>query len=158
MKKSPLPYKNKKKKGRIKMRVEIEFLAIREEKLEQINDWCNSLKITLMSGHPQEKDYVLFKNGETAFVLAHGSEDGFIQLKNKLYKPEQVVQAFAPIAKKQGISTIYSLCCYGGVQPTVEAEGVTLTSFHPSRKEVEVLPLMENISFMFDVTEEEFMN
>ena len=97
-------------------------------------------------------------DGKTAFLLAHGSEDGFIQLKNKLYKPQQVVQAFAPLAKKQGIKTIYSLCCYGGVQPTVEAEGVTLTSFHPSRKEVEVLPLMENISFMFDVTEEELEN
>ena len=140
------------------MRVEIEFLAIREEKLEQIHNWCDSLRIALVANKIQEKDYVLFLNGKTAFLLAHGSKDGFIQLKNKLYKPEQVVQAFAPLAKKQGISTIYSICCYGGVQPTVEAEGVTLTSFHPSRKEVEVLPLMENISFMFDVTEEEFMN
>ena len=140
------------------MRVEIEFLAIREEKIEQINNWCNSLRIALIANKIQEKDYVLFLNGKTAFLLAHGSEDGFIQLKNKLYKPQQVVQAFAPLAKKQGIKTIYSLCCYGGVQPTVEAEGVTLTSFHPSRKEVEVLPLMENISFMFDVTEEELEN
>lgn len=140
------------------MKVEIEFLAVQEKKLEQLNSWCNSLRVASIKNIPQEKDYVLFKNGETAFVLAHGSEDGFIQIKNKLYKPEQVVQAFAPLAKKQGIKTIYSLCCYGGVQPTVEAEGVTLTSFHPSRKEVEVLPLMENISFMFDVTEEELEN
>ena len=112
----------------------------------------------MISQKEQDKDYVLFKNGEEAFLLAHGSEEGMIQLKNKLYTPQQVVQALAPLAKKQGINKIYSLCCFGGVQPTVEYDGVTLQSFHPSRKEVEVLPLMDDISFVFDVTEEEFEN
>ena len=140
------------------MKIEIEFLSISENKLEKLYNWCNSLRVALISQKEQDKDYVLFKNGEEAFLLAHGSEEGMIQLKNKLYTPQQVVQALAPLAKKQGINKIYSLCCFGGVQPTVEYDGVTLQSFHPSRKEVEVLPLMDDISFVFDVTEEEFEN
>lgn len=140
------------------MKIEIEFLSISENKLEKLYNWCDSLRVALISQKEQDKDYVLFKNGEEAFLLAHGSEEGMIQLKNKLYTPQQVVQALAPLAKKQGINKIYSLCCFGGVQPTVEYDGVTLQSFHPSRKEVEVLPLMDDISFVFDVTEEEFEN
>ena len=140
------------------MKIEIEFLSISENKLEKLYNWCDSLRVALISQKEQDKDYVLFKNGEEAFLLAHGSEEGMIQLKNKLYTPQQVVQALAPLAKKQGINKIYSLCCFGGVQPTVEYDGVTLQSFHPSRKEVEVLPLMDDISFGFDVTEEEFEN
>ena len=140
------------------MKIEIEFLSISENKLEKLYNWCDSLRVALISQKEQDKDYVLFKNGEEAFLLAHGSEEGRIQLKNKLYTPQQVVQALAPLAKKQGINKIYSLCCFGGVQPTVEYDGVTLQSFHPSRKEVEVLPLMDDISFVFDVTEEEFEN
>ena len=53
-----------------KMKIEIEFLSISDKE--------------------QDKDYVLFKNGEEAFLLAHGSEEGTIQLKNKLYTPQQV--------------------------------------------------------------------
>ena len=140
------------------MKIEIEFLAIRENKLDKIYNWCDSLRIALISQKEQDKDYVLFKNGEDAFLLAHGSKDGRIQLKNQLYFPQQVVQALAPMAKKQGINTIYSLCCFGGIQSPVEYDGVILQSFHPSRKEVEVLPLMDNISFVFDVSEEEFEN
>ena len=139
-------------------KIEIEFTNVTENKLQQLNNWCDSLRIALISQKEQNKDYVLFKNGEDAFLLAHGSEDGRIQLKNQLYFPQQVVQALAPLAKEQGINKIYSLCCFGGVQPTVEYDGVTLQSFHPSRKEVEVLPLMDNISFVFDVTEEDFKN
>ena len=138
------------------MKVEIEFTKIIENKLEQLYHWCDSLRIALISQKAQNKDYVLFRNGEDAFLLAHGSEEGMIQLKNKLYTPAQVVQALAPLAQKQGINKIYSLCCFGGLQPTIEYDGVILQSFHPSRKEVEVLPLMDNISFLFDVTEEEF--
>lgn len=140
------------------MKIEIEFTRVVENKLEQLYHWCDSLRIALISQKEQDKDYVLFKNGEDAFLLAHGSEDGRIQLKNKLYTPEQVVQGLAPLAKKQGINKIYSLCCFGGLQPTVEYDGVILQSFHPSRKEVEVCPLMDNISFIFDVTSEEFEN
>lgn len=140
------------------MKIEIEFTRVVENKLEQLYNWCDSLRIALISKKEQDKDYVLFRNGEDAFLLAHGSEEGMIQLKNKLYTPAQVVQALAPLAQKQGINKIYSLCCFGGLQPTVEYDGVTLKSFHPSRKEVEVLPLMDNISFVFDVSEEEFEN
>ena len=140
------------------MKIEIEFLSISENKLEKLYNWCDSLRVALISQKEQDKDYVLFKNGEEAFLLAHGSEEGMIQLKNKLYTPQQVVQALAPLAKKQGINKIYSLCCFGGVQPTVEYDGTTLQSFHPSKKKVEVLPLMDDISFVFDVTEEEFEN
>ena len=140
------------------MKIEIEFLSIAENKLEKLYNWCDSLRIALISNKAQNKDYVLFRNGEDAFLLAHGSEDGRIQLKNQLYTPQQVVQALAPLAKKQGINFVYSLCCFGGIQSPVEYDGVTLKSFHPSRKEVEVLPLMDNISFVFDVSEEEFKN
>ena len=140
------------------MKIEIEFTRVVENKLEQLYHWCDSLRIALISNKAQNKDYVLFRNGEDAFLLAHGSEEGMIQLKNKLYTPAQVVQALAPLAQKQGINKIYSLCCFGGLQPTVEYDGVILQSFHPSRKEVEVLPLMDNISFVFDVSEEEFEN
>ena len=140
------------------MKIEIEFKNIEEHKLNKLYDWCNSLRIALISNKAQNKDYVLFKNGEDAFLLAHGSKDGKIQLKNQLYFPQQVVQALAPLAKKQGINKIYSLCCFGGIQSPVKYDGVTLQSFHPSRKEVEVLPLLDNISFVFDVSEEEFEN
>lgn len=140
------------------MKIEIEFKNIEEHKLNKLYDWCDSLRIALISNKAQNKDYVLFRNGEDAFLLAHGSEDGRIQLKNQLYTPQQVVQALAPLAKKQGINFVYSLCCFGGIQSPVEYDGVTLKSFHPSRNEVEVLPLMDNISFLFDVTEEEFKN
>ena len=140
------------------MKVEIEFTNVTDKKLQAIYNWCDSLRVALISHKEQDKDYVLFKNGEKAFLLAHGSEEGMIQLKNKLYTPAQVVQALAPLAKKQGINFVYSLCCFGGIQSPVEYDGVTLKSFHPSRKEVEVLPLMDNISFVFDVSEEEFEN
>ena len=140
------------------MKIEIEFTRVVENKLEQLYHWCDSLRIALISNKAQNKDYVLFRNGEDAFLLAHGSEEGMIQLKNKLYTPAQVVQALAPLAQKQGINKIYSLCCFGGLQPTVEYDGVILQPFHPSRKELEVLPLMDNISFVFDVSEEEFEN
>ena len=140
------------------MKIEIEFINVTENKLEQLNNWCDSLRVASINNTIQKTDYVLFKNGEDAFLLAHGSKDGRIQLKNQLYFPQQVVQALAPLAKKQGINKIYSLCCYGGVQTPVEYEGVTLKSFHPSRKEVEVLPLLDNISFVFDVSEQELEN
>ena len=140
------------------MKIEIEFTNVTENKLQKLYNWCDSLRVASINNTIQKTDYVLFKNGEDSFLLAHGSEDGRIQLKNQLYTPQQVVQALAPLAQKQQIKTIYSLCCFGGVQPTVTAEGVTLKSFHPSRKEVEVLPLMDNISFVFDVSEEEFEN
>ena len=140
------------------MKIEIEFINVTEKKLQKIYNWCDSLRVASINNTIQKTDYVLFKNGEDSFLLAHGSEDGMIQLKNKLYTPAQVVQALAPLAQKQGIKQIYSLCCYGGIQPPVEYDGVTLKSFHPSRKKVQICPLMDNISFIFDVTSEEFEN
>ena len=140
------------------MKIEIEFTNVTEKKLQKLNNWCDSLRVASINNTIQKTDYVLFKNGEDAFLLAHGSEEGNIQIKNKIYSPQQVIKSLAPFAKEQGINTIYSRCCYGGVQPTVTSDGVTLKSFHPSRKKVHVCPLMDNISFIFDVTEEEFKN
>ena len=126
------------------MKIEIEFKNIEEHKLNKLYDWCDSLRIALISNKAQNKDYVLFRNGEDAFLLAHGSEEGNIQIKNKIYSPQQVIKSLAPFAKEQGINTIYSLCCFGGIQSPVKYDGVTLKSFHPSRKKVHVCPLMDN--------------
>ena len=102
------------------MKIIIDFLGISEKKQEKISrfNWETRL---VSSGLKEKmsKDYVLFTNGQYAFLLAHGSKEGYIQIKGSLYTPQTVCNWLASLAKKQNINHIYTISCFGGKQDSV---------------------------------------
>ena len=138
------------------MKIFVDFLGINPKNQEKISKFHQETKMVSWGvKDSMSKDYVLFVNGQYAFILAHGSEDGGIQIKGKVYSPESVIQWLAPLAKKQGINQIYTISCFGGKQDSVECDGVKMSSFHPSTKEVSAMELFDGFEFVFDVTEDE---
>ena len=141
------------------MKMIIDFLGINEKKQEEISRFNRETGLVSFGlKEKMSKDYVLFTNGQYAFLLAHGSEDGGIQIEGELYTSQAVCNWLAPIAKKQGIEHIYTISCFGGKQSPVECDGVKLSSFHPSTKKVTFTELFEGFEFVFDVTENELNN
>ena len=138
------------------MKIIVDFLGISEEKQEKISRFNRETSL-VSSGlkTKMSKDYVLFTNGQYAFLLAHGSKEGYIQIKGSLYTPQIVCNWLSPIAKKQGINHIYTISCFGGKQDSVECDGVKMSSFHTSTKEVSAMELFDGFEFVFDVTEDE---
>ena len=138
------------------MKIIIDFLGISEEKQEKISRFNRETRL-VSSGLKEKmsKDYVLFTNGQYAFLLAHGSKEGYIQIKGSLYTPQTVCNWLASLAKKQNINHIYTISCFGGKQDSVECDGVKMSSFHPSTKEVSAMELFDGFEFVFDVTEDE---
>lgn len=138
------------------MKIFIDFLGISEEKQEKISRFNRETRL-VSSGLKEKmsKDYVLFTNGQYAFLLAHGSKEGYIQIKGSLYTPQAVCNWLAPLTKKQGINHVYTISCFGGKQASVECDGVLMESFHPSIEEVTLMELLDGPSFVFDVTKDE---
>ena len=138
------------------MKIIIDFLGINPKKQEKISKFHQETKLVSWGvKDSMSKDYVLFVNGQYAFILAHGSEDGGIQINGNLYTPQSVINWLSPIAKKQGINHVYTISCFGGKQDSVECDGVKMSSFHTSTKEVSAMELFDGFEFVFDVTEDE---
>lgn len=138
------------------MKIFVDFLGISEQKQEQISRFNRETRfVSCGLKDTMHKDYVLFTNGQYAFLLAHGSKEGYIQIKGSLYTPQAVCDWLAPLAKKQDIKQIYTISCFGGKQASVECNGVSMESFHPSTKEVSAMELFDGFEFVFDVTEDE---
>lgn len=138
------------------MKISIDFLGITEKKQEQIFRFNRETRfVSCGLTDIVSKDYVIFTNGQYAFLLAHGSKEGYIQIKGSLYTPQAVCDWLAPLAKKQDIKQIYTISCFGGKQASVECNGFSMESFHPSIEEVTLMELIDGVSFVFDITEEE---
>ena len=138
------------------MKIIIAFLGINPKNQEKISKFHQETKLVSWGlKDSMSKDYVLFVNGQYAFILAHGSEDGGIQIKGNVYTSQAVINWLAPLAKKQGINHVYTISCFGGKQDSVECDGVKMSSFHPSTKEVSAMELFDGFEFVFDVTEDE---
>ena len=138
------------------MKIIIDFLGINPKNQEKISKFHQETKLVSWGvKDSMSKDYVLFVNGQYAFILAHGSEDGGIQIKGNVYTSQAVINWLAHLAKKQGINNVYTISCFGGKQDSVECDGVKMSSFHPSTKEVSAMELFDGFEFVFDVTEDE---
>lgn len=86
----------------------------------------------------QTRDAVVFrpsdnKEPDTMFLLAHGSKDGRVELKGHLYSLEDALKALLLKGiKDYGITTVYTICCHGGIQESATVDGVTIQSMHTS--------------------------
>jgi hypothetical protein len=72
------------------------------------------------------------------FVLAHGSEEGLIDVRGHLCTPEAFLRHAVESldVKAKGIDTIYTISCYGGLQKNASYEGVTIQSCHAHLGEI----------------------
>jgi len=87
-----------------------------------------------------KKDHCFFKIigvDETLFILAHGTEDGQLQINNTILSIEQVLNSIINKAKRNNITEVYTISCFGGAQPSLEIDGITIKSIHGNKTEID---------------------
>lgn len=107
-----------------------------------INDACYE-SVLEWAQQPHENGRIAFfaEKGsitkDTIFMIAHGSENGLIQLGNTYYTPEAVLRGLIQdgIVDRR-ITKVYTVCCHGGSQSTVTIDWCTMESYHTSLDDV----------------------
>lgn len=100
-------------------------MLIEENKYKEVEEFCKG-----------ERTYVTFrqaggKDSEVLFLLVHGIETGEMAFGGYALTSEQVLTTLIKQGiKDRGIKHVYTLSCYGGLQPTVYQDGICMSSLH----------------------------
>ena len=73
------------------------------------------------------------------FVLAHGNENGEIDVHGFLCTPNQFLKKAVDElnVKDKGIEIVYTISCHGGTQESCSYKGVEIKSIHSSKQKIE---------------------
>lgn len=102
-------------------------------------------KYAEMQSKEWDKDMtVLFRSTmedmvDILFVFCHGNKDGLMNIKGHLLTPEKVLAGLinGPAnIKQKGITSVYTICCYGGLQLQSQIDGITISSLHSSKEQI----------------------
>lgn len=75
----------------------------------------------------------------TLFILAHGTERGNICVNGYELTSEQLLRGLlADGIKNMGYKKVETVSCYGGLQKEVTIDGVTISSSHECKEEINV--------------------
>ena len=69
---------------------------------------------------------------EFPLFFCHGAEDGRISVNGNLVKREAMYEKLAPSVKRKGWSKCYILCCFNGIEPAMEIDGVKFIPLFPT--------------------------